>query len=251
VLILTRLPLTRRQHTITFTVEAVRSHRTTSDHDDLTNPPFRHRTQSEAHPMTTSITRNTAEQRFRCLVHATGVAVTVTVVLLIIELGVLPTRAQQRSVETEFAAIRDFLARADEVNAHHQQLRRQLELTEQQFAEAVTRIPETAQESEFLAQVSELARHTKLTIQEFRTGSVTEHATHRELEISLAASGPYRSLCEFLGGLDRLSRLCRVQSLTVDRSADQESGNYPVRMSVVVFFQPLPPDSGDRINADA
>lgn len=201
--------------------------------------------------MTTSTTRSAGDRRYRVLLHTAGLASTLAIVLLTVELGVLPARSQQQSVDAEIAAVRDFLARADDVNAEHQQLQQQVDLTEQQFAEAITRIPETAQEGEFLAQVSTLARNAELTIREFRPGSVTEHATHRELEISLAASGPYRSLCEFLGGLDGLPRLCRVRSLTVDRNADKQSENYPVRMSVVVYFQPLPTEAGDRTDADA
>ncbi len=201
--------------------------------------------------MTTSTTRSAAERRYRVLLHIAGLASTLAVVLLTVELGIVPERSQQQSVDAEITAVRNFLARTDDVYNEHQQLQHLVNLTEQQFDEAITRIPATAQESEFLAQISTLARNADLTIQEFRPGSVTEHATHRELEISLAASGPYRSLCEFLGGLDGLPRLCRVQSLSVDRNVGEQSDRYPVRMSVVVYFQPLPTESGDRTDADA
>lgn len=115
----------------------------------------------------------------------------------------------------------------------------------------MTRIPETAQESEFLAQLSQLAKDTGLTILEFRPGKITDRTTHRELEISLSAHGGYHSLCELLAGLEKLPRLCRVTSLTIDRDSTTTVEQYPVRMSVVVYFQPLTPESGDREDDNA
>jgi Tfp pilus assembly protein PilO len=201
--------------------------------------------------MTNSTTRHTTERRFRYLMHAVAAGVTLHLGLLVINLGVLQAREQQQAVDAQIESLRQFHAGADGVETRRLELQELLDQTEKQFAAAVTRIPETAQESEFLAQVSRLAKDSDLTLQEFRPGGITEHKTHRELEISLSASGGYRSLCEFLAGLEKLPRLCRVTSLTVDRDNAVSVEHYPVRMSVVVYFQPLALEQGDRNNGNA
>lgn len=201
--------------------------------------------------MTNSTTRHATERRFRYLMHAVAAGVTLHLGLLVINLGVLQAREQQQAVDSQVESLRQFLAGADDIETRRVELQELLEQTEKQFAAAVTRIPETAQESEFLAQVSRLAQDTDLTIQEFRPGGITERKTHRELEISLSALGGYRSLCEFLAGLEKLPRLCRVTSLTVDRDTTPGAEHYSVRMSVVVYFQPLTSETGDRNDGNA
>ncbi len=196
-------------------------------------------------------TRHATERRFRYLLHALAAGVTGCLGLLAINLGVLQAREQQQSVEVQVESMRRFLSRADEIDARQRELQCLLDQTEEQFAAAVTRIPESAQESEFLAQVSRLAKDTALTIHDFRPDKITERTTHRELEISLSARGTYRSLCEFLAGLEELPRLCRVTSLTIDRDSTPTAEHHPVRMSVVVYFQPLTSEPGDRNDDDA
>lgn len=141
-------------------------------------------------------------------------------------------------------ACAETLAMADDIDIEQQKMFCNLIHTEKQLVAAQARIPETAQESEFLAQVSRLAKDTGLTIQEFRPGGITERKTHRELDVALSALGGYRSLCEFLAGLEKLPRLCRVTSLTVNRDTTPTAEHYPVRMNVVVYFQPLTSETG-------
>jgi len=194
--------------------------------------------------MTKSTTRHATERRFRYLMHAVAAGVSLSLAFVVIDLGVLQARERQRSVDSQIESTRQLLGQADDVQARRVELQGLLEQTEKQFAAAATRIPETAQENDFLAQISRLAKNTDLTIQEFRPGEITDRKTHRELEISLSAVGPYPSLCEFLAGLEQLPRLCRVTSLTIDRSTAATADRYPVRMSVVVYFQPLTLETG-------
>ncbi len=176
--------------------------------------------------------------------HALAAGVSLSLAFVVIDLGVLQARERQQSIDAQIESMRQLLSQADDVQARRVELQELLEETEKRFAAAATRIPEAAQENEFLAQISRLAKNSDLTIQEFRPGEITECRTHRELEISLSAVGPYRSLCEFLAGLEQLPRLCRVTSLTIDRDTAATADRYPVRMSVVVYFQPVTLETG-------
>ena len=107
------------------------------------------------------------------------------------------------------------------------------------FAEAMTRIPETAQKAEFLSQLSQLATTTGLKIHEFRPGDEVDRKTHRELSIHVTGEASDASLCQFLAGLEKVERLTQLTALQVNGSYGGDSDTYPVSMTVNIFFAPL------------
>jgi hypothetical protein len=109
-------------------------------------------------------------------------------------------------------------------------------------AEAMSKIPEFAGKTEFMARLSELAAETDLKIHELRAGDEVDRKTHRELPIHLAGEASYDSLCHFLVGLEKLDRLTQLTTLQVNAGLG-ETDTFPVTMTVNIFFAPDPAES--------
>ncbi len=104
-------------------------------------------------------------------------------------------------------------------------------------------------ETEFLAQLSELAAATDLKIHELRPGDEVDQKTHRELPIYLTGETSYDSLCHFLAGLEKVDRLTQLTALQVNAGTG-ESDTFPVTMTVTIFFAPSAVKSQPAENGD-
>ncbi len=149
-----------------------------------------------------------------------------------------PVYAEETRVRNVTTWTENFLSRKDEFKKDSTALRLRQTESEVLFAEAMTRIPETAQKTEFLAQLSQLATATELKIHEFRPGDEVDRKTHRELSIHLTGEASYSSLCRFLAGLEKVERLTQLTALQVNGGYG-ETDTYPVSMTVNIFFAPL------------
>ncbi|MDA1018539.1 MAG: type 4a pilus biogenesis protein PilO [Planctomycetota bacterium] len=116
-------------------------------------------------------------------------------------------------------------------NRQHQLANLQGELTT-----AVERVPETANDAEFLAQVAEMARESEVSLSQFRSGAEFQQASHTELEIKLSARGTYPRICRFMDALQSHSRLYKVTSLSLIKTATEDV--IPVELTLRIFFAP-------------
>ena len=106
------------------------------------------------------------------------------------------------------------------------------------------RIPETPQESEFLAQLSQAARDKGFAIDNFTRGSVTVLDTHSQLQVRLTGEGDYASICGFFEKLVSFSRVATVKQMNLRVPADSEV--YPLDMTLTLYFGARAPQGGDR-----
>ena len=180
---------------------------------------------------------------FRLMAHLTGCGLVLAIAASAGVFVYRPVMADQRQLDHEIETTQEFLSQGASLKTESQQLKEYLREMERRFEEAVTRIPETARETEFLGQLTELAAQSGLKMRDFRPGNVVERLGYQELAISISADADYSSLCRFLHGLRNLDRLCQVASLNVNDNSGS-SGDYPVIMTVAVFFAPLKSDAG-------
>lgn len=106
------------------------------------------------------------------------------------------------------------------------------------------RIPETPQESEFLAQISEAARDKGLSINEFTRGAVTVLDTHSQLQIRLTGEGDYASICGFFEKMASFSRVATVSQMQLSVPPDSEV--YPLDMTMTLYFGARAPQGDNR-----
>ena len=137
----------------------------------------------------------------------------------------------------QVAATSRFFNTGDEIHSDHRDLNQRLSVMEGQLTDLMARIPAARNESDFLAQLAELAHQYELKIRNYRPGVVFEKEKHSEMEIRLSAEDSYQSCCRFLAGLESLSRLCRITHLNISVPDDAEI--YPIEMTLRIYFAPL------------
>lgn len=77
------------------------------------------------------------------------------------------------------------------------------------------KFPSTADESEFLQQLSETAEATGVYMSDFRPGGISSLSTCKMLELKIRGTAPYPSLCRWLAGLSHLPRVVQLSQLSV------------------------------------
>ncbi len=135
-------------------------------------------------------------------------------------------------LETDRYAGRDFI-----------RLKGELVKLEASAEAARQRIPETPQEAEFLAQISEAANEKGLVIQNFTRGDVKVLETHSQLQVRLTGEGDYASICGFFEKMANLSRVATVSDMSLSIPANSDI--YPLDMTLTLYFGARTPQGGN------
>lgn len=130
---------------------------------------------------------------------------------------------------------RTYLKTAPSIREHHAAAVKQMRQEEERLESLMARIPTTPQESEFLAELTRLAREAKLRITDFKPSEVSGGESHAAVEIALRTEASYEGLCRFLDGLSSLPRLCHVKRLSL-KAPDAAQTTYPIDMTLQIFF---------------
>ena len=137
------------------------------------------------------------------------------------------------------------LRQSADIQLRQREAEKQLVHSEATFARVISRIPETPRESEFLAQITELARSSQLRIQRYHPREPVNEGTHTALEVQLDAIADYSGICRFLDGLRTLARLCRVTRLNV-HAIGTEGTDLSIEMTLRIYFAPLIKTAGSE-----
>jgi Tfp pilus assembly protein PilO len=140
---------------------------------------------------------------------------------------------QTAACATRTDHLKRLLQNAGRIRSEHHRLTNLKSEADARGQAILQRIPDEAQEAEFLSQLSELAQRANLNILDYRPGTPVEGENYWEMEVQLACRASYASLCAFLDGLHQLPRFTNLSRLDV--VSDQES-SYAVTMSVMLYF---------------
>jgi Tfp pilus assembly protein PilO len=102
------------------------------------------------------------------------------------------------------------------------------------IANVQARVPQGADDGEFLKQVTELAQKEKLAINDFHHEKPEAKNGYAEMQVSVQGVGSFSSICEFIDGLNKLARLSKVKDLTL--SAEDAAAEYPISATLVIYF---------------
>lgn len=169
------------------------------------------------------------------ILHAAGLGVTIFVAAAVYGLAYLPLDQNRIQLDRTVRACQAFLSQAESIRQEHRELTRQHAATEDKMAHLLMRIPESAREADFLAELSTLADGVDFVIHDYRPGQVKQLERHRELEIQVQAEGTYEGTCRFLQGLERLERFCHLSKLGIVAKADAPT-QHMVQMGLHIFF---------------
>ena len=170
--------------------------------------------------------------------HAAGISIAAAIAYVTCSFVVWPMQGQHQALAAQVADGNQLLGRSAAIRARHVEVKQQLTNFEATFAHVISRIPETPRESEFLAQITELARSCQLRIQRYHPREPVNEGTHTALEVQLDATADYAGICRFLDGLRTTARLCRVTKLHV-HAVDAGGKELPIEMTLRIYFAPL------------
>jgi Tfp pilus assembly protein PilO len=182
-----------------------------------------------------STTSTTKLARLGLLLHAVGLVLTLgTVAGAGFGASALLSR-EWSDIRRRTDSAKNYLATAPEIRNHHTEAVKRKRQEEVRLESLMARIPTTPQESEFLAELTRLARDAKLKISDFKPAEVKGSDSHAAVEIVLKTEASYEGLCRFLDGLSGLPRLCHVKKLSL-KAPDPSQSTYPVDMTLQIFF---------------
>ena len=167
--------------------------------------------------------------------HAAGLGVTVALVGASVGLLYLPIGMESRRLDAAAQSASQYLRQYSAVESERDVLKDVLAEREQSHVELASRVPNTMDESEFLAQLAQLARATGVEINQYNPGQPVEEASHGSLEIVLKARAPYANACHFLAGLEELPRLCRAKSMRL-LAPQSGSSDCQLEMTLQIFY---------------
>jgi Tfp pilus assembly protein PilO len=124
---------------------------------------------------------------------------------------------------------------AAELRAASQKLHEDTTAARRHTESMQARLPATAEETQFLQQLSELATNCHLDLGDFRPGSVLDRNSYKELDLRIRARGHYGRLCQFLSELSQLPRFVRVSHLSI-AAPSEHGGDCDVDLQLYLAF---------------
>lgn len=144
-----------------------------------------------------------------------GVAVLGCVLLAFFLLVFRPMAAADNQNREDALHLESLLAASDEVYSSRQKLDEELATLSARIAATAARVPETAEESQFLDQITQLATDAGVELDDYQRLGTTTLPTHSTTTIGIKCHSEYANLCTFLDAVAHLPRLTTVSRLRI------------------------------------
>jgi len=173
-------------------------------------------------------------RRFGRLLHYAGVLV--TVVCLTAGYSLLHAPAVDAIAETsaQIDEVMQSVQNAPVIREQHRIVSAKLREVTTRIANVQRRVPQGADDGEFLKEVTQLAQNEKLAINDFHHEKPEAKNGYAEMQVSVQGTGSFRSICAFVDGLNKLARLSKIKELTL--SAEDNVTEYPMTATLVIYF---------------
>ncbi len=102
------------------------------------------------------------------------------------------------------------------------------------IANVQRRVPRESNAGEFLKEVTQLAGAGHLSIKDFHPEKPQAKTGYAEMQVVLKGQGSFGSICAFVDQLTKLTRLSKIQDLTL--SAEGNASEYPMTATLVIYF---------------
>jgi Tfp pilus assembly protein PilO len=173
-------------------------------------------------------------RRFARILHYTGLLVLVACVTCSYSLLHAPIIHDTEKTIEKIEELSLSVENAAAIHEQHQKISERLATVKNQIATMKQRVPSEADSGKFLEEVSRIASEEKLTIKNFEPGKAMEKNGYAELEVSLSARGTYTSICTFLDRLSNMTRLSKLQNLTLTSAGS--ATEYPMSATLIIYF---------------
>ena len=159
------------------------------------------------------------------LMHSAGLGCLCVLMVLIFSFIYRPLNVQLDRNRGLQNSVMKFINSSRHINREHERLTTELTRQQESWSTVLTKIPEYPQEANYLAQVTQLAEKSQLQISNFSPGASHDTETLKERDVRILLSGRYESICHFLDGMKKLSRISNIQQLSIGASSDPKQIN--------------------------
>lgn len=172
------------------------------------------------------------------------------VVLLTVGNYVAMIQGEQEAIETKQGELRTLEAQLAEKRAIAQNLnerKREMDVLEQQLAEALTELPERKDIDELLSQLNDIGKKAGLQISKVEPGQETPAGFFSRIPIKMSVQGNYHEIAMFLQEVSNMRRIVNVNNIKL---ADPKVRNEKVVLSsefqaTTFRFLDKPANAGD------
>lgn len=148
----------------------------------------------------------------------------------------VPLNAEKKIVRAEIKHTADRLADGLGIREEHQTLQEQVAANQQKIDRVRQRIPDRAEEAEFLRLVTDASDHSGLEIGSYSRGKESDEPEFSQLDINIQARGSFESICRFLDCMEQIPRVAKVTSLQLHGQDKSTEGGYPLTITVRLYY---------------
>jgi Tfp pilus assembly protein PilO len=173
-------------------------------------------------------------RRFGRLLHYAGVLI--LVVCLSTGYSLLHVPAEQAIAETSnrIDELMQSVQNAPLIREQHGIVSAKLREVTTRIANVQRRVPNAADEGEFIKQVTALAEAEELSIKAFQPSNPEARDGYAEVQMTLKGEGSFSSICTFVDQLNKLARLSKIKDLEL--ISETEATKYPMTATLVIYF---------------
>jgi len=169
--------------------------------------------------------------------HALGLFLCVSFFIVVWSMVLNPLKQEISQSRRMSQAVTGFLKNSIEIKQRNKQLTDDLKLAREEWKSTLAQIPVTAQESAYLAELTQQVQASNLTLNDFKLGASHQNETIKERDLNVTLSGDYVGLCHFLNEIDELSRITNVQQLRVTPpSPDYPDAMYQINLNLRMAY---------------
>jgi Tfp pilus assembly protein PilO len=173
-------------------------------------------------------------RRFGRILHYTGLLATVISVTGGYSLFHSPVVENIAETAEKIEQLKLSVQNAVAIRDQHQKVSQTLALVKERIASVQQRVPQNDDAGEFLKEVSQIAAEEKLAVKDFHPNETLVKNGYAQLEVTLVGRGSYASICAFFDRLSKLTRLSKLQHLTLTVSGN--ATEYPMTATIVIYY---------------
>jgi Tfp pilus assembly protein PilO len=120
------------------------------------------------------------------------------------------------------------------IREQHQRVSDRLATAKQQIATMQKRVPIEADSGQFFDDVSRIASEENLSIRDYAPAKPLIKQGYAQMEVTVTGRGNYASICTFLDRLANMTRLSKLQNLSLTASGN--ATEYPMTATLIIYF---------------
>ena len=168
--------------------------------------------------------------------HCAGLLIAVAAGGFMLSGIIFPLMQQNSEIVGKEAKLRKVLELDEIVTRENERLTMTLGEADQKIQSLIDRIPNVARESDFLGQITTLAKEVGVEIMDYRPGQVSAKDEYHEMTLTLTSNGSYEGVCNFLHRLHNLPRLSRANKMAI---LPLDGGKAcSLNMTLTIYFSP-------------